>query len=88
MKQSTANPLVTALATGQPESYASLYDRLGPSMLRVARMMLRHSADAEDAVQDVFVDLAKHRDRLIHVRDLDAYVFAMLRNAVARRILR
>jgi DNA-directed RNA polymerase specialized sigma24 family protein len=76
MKRSTANPFVTALATGVPESYAALYDRLAPSMLRLARTMLHHCADAEDAVQDVFVDLARNRDRLEHVRDLDAYVSA------------
>jgi RNA polymerase sigma-70 factor (ECF subfamily) len=83
-----ANPLVKALATGEPEGYAALYDRLGRSMLRVARTMLHSSSDAEDAVQDVFVELVRHRDRLAQVRDLDAYLFAMLRNAVLRRIER
>jgi RNA polymerase sigma-70 factor (ECF subfamily) len=83
-----ANPLVKALATGEPEGYAALYDRLGRSMLRVARTMLHSSSDAEDAVQDVFVELVRHRDRLAQVRDLDAYIFAMLRNAVLRRIER
>ena len=83
-----ANPLVTALATGQPEAYAALYDRLGRSLLRVAGVMLRSTADAEDVVQDVFVELVRHRDRMAQVRDLDAYVFAMLRNAVGRRIER
>ncbi|MGD0770494.1 MAG: sigma-70 family RNA polymerase sigma factor [Tepidisphaeraceae bacterium] len=86
MRLPTANPLVTALATGQPESYAALYDRLGRSLLRVARVMLQASGEAEDAVQDVFVDLVRHRNRLAQVRDLDAYVFAMLRYAVGRRL--
>ena len=84
----TANPLVTGLAAGQPESYAALYDRLGRSLLRVARVMLQDSGEAEDAVQDVFVDLVRHRQRLALVLDLDAYVFAMLRYAVARRLER
>jgi RNA polymerase sigma-70 factor (ECF subfamily) len=88
MKRPTANPLVTALATGKPEDYAALYDRLGLSLLRVARAMLHASNEAEDTVQDVFVELVRHRDRLAHVRDLDAYVFAMLRYSVRRRLLR
>jgi RNA polymerase sigma-70 factor (ECF subfamily) len=82
----TANSLVTALATSQPGSYAALYDRMGRSMLRVATVMLRGSAEAEDAVQDVFVEIARQPDRLKHVLNLDAYVFAMLRNNVTRRL--
>ena len=81
-----AHPLVVALAGGQPEAFAALYDRLGRSLLRVARLMLRSADEAEDAVQDVFVELVRRRDRLADVRDLDAYVFAMLRHAVARRL--
>jgi len=81
-----ANSLVTALATGQPGSFALLYDRLGRSMVRVAGVMLRDSDKAEDAVQDVFVEIARRPDRLKHVINLDAYVFAMLRNNVTRRL--
>jgi RNA polymerase sigma-70 factor, ECF subfamily len=88
MTHPTANPLVTALASGRPEAFAALYDRLGRSLLRVARLMLHGSADAEDAVQDTFVELARRRDRLEQVRDLDAYVFAMLRHAIGRRLQR
>ncbi|MDP9174458.1 MAG: sigma-70 family RNA polymerase sigma factor [Planctomycetota bacterium] len=83
-----ANPLVRALATGEPNSCAQLYDRLGLSLLRVARVMLYASGDAEDAVQDVFVQIASQRDRLSQVRDLDAYVFSMLRYTVQRRLRR
>jgi RNA polymerase sigma-70 factor (ECF subfamily) len=82
----TVNPLVYALASGKPEEYAALYDRLSRAMLRVAGVMLRGSGEAEDVVQDVFVELVRRRDRLGQVRDLDAYVFAMLRNAVGRRV--
>jgi len=88
MARPTANPFVTALATGQPEGYAALYDRLGPSLLRVARAMLHAVDQAEDAVQDVFVQLVRRRGQLAQVRDLDAYVFAILRNAVLQRLER
>jgi RNA polymerase sigma-70 factor, ECF subfamily len=88
MPRPPANPLVTALTNGQPESYAVLYDRLGPSLLRVARRMLHAETDAEDAVQDVFVQLVRRRDKLARVRELDAYVFAMLRHAVVRQMER
>jgi RNA polymerase sigma-70 factor (ECF subfamily) len=86
MTHPTANPLVTALANGQPEGYAALYDRLGVSLFRIARTMLRDSSEAEDAVQDVFVQLVRNRQRLAEVRDLDAYIFAVLRYTVVRRL--
>jgi RNA polymerase sigma-70 factor (ECF subfamily) len=88
MARATAKSPAGALARGEPEAFAALYDRLGRSMFRVAKMMSRSSTEAEDAVQDVFVDLVRRRDRLEQVRDLDAYVFAMLRHAVMRRMKR
>ena len=86
MPRLPANPLVAALATGRPEAYAALFDRLHVPMLRVGRTLLGSAADAEDAVQDVFVELVRQRERLPRGVDLDAYVFAMLRHAAIRRI--
>jgi RNA polymerase sigma-70 factor (ECF subfamily) len=88
MTNPPANPLASALADGRADGFAALYDRLGASLLRVARVMLHSSAEAEDAVQDVFVELVRRRDQLAQVRDLDAYVFVMLRHVVGRRIER
>jgi RNA polymerase sigma-70 factor (ECF subfamily) len=86
MTDPLANPLVTALANGRPDAYAELYDRLGGPLRRVACRMLRSASDAEDAVQDLFVELARNRHRLLQICDLDAYLFTMLRHAVGRRI--
>lgn len=81
-KPAVANPLIVSLAAGEPDGFAALYDRIGRSLFRVARAMLRSSPDAEDAVQNVFVELARGRHRLFAVRDLDAYVFAVLRHTI------
>ncbi len=54
-------------------------------MLRMARAILRSPADAQDAVQDAFVELARHRLRLANAIDLDAYAFATLRHVIFRR---
>ena len=79
------NVEVQLLAAGEPAAYAALYARLGRRLLRVAGAMLEDTADAEDAVHDVFVALARGREGLRRVEDLDAYVFASLRNAIAAR---
>ena len=80
------NVEVESLASGDPAAYAALYARLARPMLRVAAAMLADAGEAEDAVHDVFVALARGRERLRYVEDIDAYTFASLRHAIATRI--
>src|SRR6476661_6674836 len=80
-----ANVEVESLAAGDPAAHAALYARLARPLLRVAAAMLADAGEAEDVVHDVFVALARGRERLRHVEDLDAYVFASLRHAITAR---
>jgi RNA polymerase sigma-70 factor, ECF subfamily len=77
-----------SLAAGEPAAYAALYARLGRPLLRVAAGMLGRAGEAEDLVHDVFVSLARGREKLRRVEDLDAYVFASLRHSIAARLER
>lgn len=74
------------MAAGRPEGFAVVYDRLGRVLLNVARAMLHDKSEAEDAVQDVFVELVRYRHRLAQVQDLEAYGFAVLRHRIWRRL--
>ena len=42
----------------------SFYERYGPMVLRRCRALVRDDAKAQDALQDVFVALLRHQDRL------------------------
>lgn len=42
----------------------TFYERYGPMVMRRCRTMLRDDARAQDALQDVFVALLRHEDRL------------------------
>ncbi|HEY1687166.1 MAG TPA: sigma-70 family RNA polymerase sigma factor [Tepidisphaeraceae bacterium] len=88
MANPKGNPLVTSLANGDPEGYSALYERLAAPLLRMACSMLKDLTEAEDVVHDVFIELVRNRHRLTHVEDLDAYVFAMLRHVILRRLKR
>ena len=77
-----------SLAAGDLAAFEILYARLARPMLRVAAAMLGNAGDAEDAVHDVFVALARGRERLRQVEDIDAYVFASLRHGVVARAQR
>jgi RNA polymerase sigma-70 factor (ECF subfamily) len=83
-----ASPLAESLAAGDREAFATLYDRLAPRLFATARTMLASTAEAEDVVHDLFVELARMRQRLAAVADLDGYVFTMLRHAASRRLRR
>lgn len=80
-----AGTLAESLAAGDPEAFAALYDRLAVRLLGAARTITGSLTDAEDIVQDLFVELARGRRRLAAVVDLEGYVFTMLRNAIRRR---
>jgi len=82
------DPLLRGLAAGDSRAFAALYDRFGERLFRSAMAMLGQTADAEDAVQEVFVALVRSRKRLGDVRDLTAYLFTALRRAAAQQAAR
>jgi RNA polymerase sigma-70 factor (ECF subfamily) len=77
-------PLIRGLAEGDADAFAALYDCHAPALFRVAWTLLRCRADAEDAVQEVFLGLVRSRALLGRVEDLRAYLFAALRHAAGR----
>ncbi len=80
--------LTERLAAGDEAAFAELLDALGPKLHRAARRMLYSAAEADDALQDCFVDLVRGRHRLLQVEDVNSYVFRMLFRATYRIINR
>ena len=75
----------TQLAAGDRDAFAALYDRLGHAQYKTAFSLTRSQHEAEDVIHDIFIDLATFRQGLLSIRNIDAYVFTMLRHAVIRR---
>src|SRR5580765_5467958 len=67
---------------------AELYDRHGAALFRVAWTLLRSRPDAEDAVQEVFLALARSPSTLKRIENPRAYLFSALRHAAARIVAR
>jgi RNA polymerase sigma-70 factor (ECF subfamily) len=88
MHDPESDPLLAGLADGRDEAFAELYDRHGRALFRVAWTLLRSRADAEDAVQDVFLGLVRSQGTLGRIENLRAYLFGALRHAAARRAAR
>jgi RNA polymerase sigma-70 factor (ECF subfamily) len=55
--------LVARVAAGDHVALAEVFDRLAPAVYRGALQVLGHEAAAQDAVQDVFVELWTHPGR-------------------------
>ena len=63
------------------EALERAYDLYAAGLLRYARALLGSTEDAEDAVQEVFVRLARDPRRLSSIEDLQRYLLRSTRNA-------
>jgi RNA polymerase sigma-70 factor (ECF subfamily) len=67
------------------ETLAVLVSQYSGTLYRVAFSVLRNSADAEDAVQEAFLRVLRHRDTLGDVRDRRVWLIRIVWNIVLDR---
>jgi RNA polymerase sigma-70 factor, ECF subfamily len=72
------------LARGDPSAFAELYDDCAGRIGHYLLVYLGSRADAEDALQETFLRLARNRRKLAKVDNLEAYVFTVARNEAMR----
>lgn len=78
------NDLGARLARGDRQAFAELYDACAGRLHHYLVVQLQSRADADDALQETFLRLARGRGRLAAVENLTAYVFAVARNEASR----
>jgi RNA polymerase sigma-70 factor (ECF subfamily) len=64
---------------------AALVDQYAGALYRVAYSVLRNSSDAEDAVQEAFLRVLRHRDTLDEVRDHRVWLIRIVWNIALDR---
>ncbi|MGD0893941.1 MAG: RNA polymerase sigma factor [Terracidiphilus sp.] len=64
---------------------AALVSQYAGTLYRVAFSVLRNAADAEDAVQEAFMRVLRHRDTLDEVRDQRVWLIRIVWNIVLDR---
>ncbi len=69
----------------QEKALAALVDQYASTLYRVAFSVLRNSADAEDAVQEAFLRVLRHRQTLGEVRDHRVWLIRIVWNIVLDR---
>jgi RNA polymerase sigma-70 factor (ECF subfamily) len=69
----------------EDDALAALVDQYAAALYRVAFSVLRNQADAEDAVQEAFLRVLRHRDTLGEVRDHRVWLIRIVWNIVLDR---
>ncbi|HVN93609.1 MAG TPA: RNA polymerase sigma factor [Terracidiphilus sp.] len=69
----------------EDDALAAMVDQYASALYRVAYSVLRNQADAEDAVQEAFVRVLRHRDSLAEVRDQRVWLIRIVWNIVLDR---
>jgi RNA polymerase sigma-70 factor, ECF subfamily len=69
----------------EDDALVALVDQYASALYRVAYSVLRDSADAEDAVQETFLRVLRHRDTLGEVRDHRVWLIRIVWNIVLDR---
>lgn len=64
------------------ERFRALYDRYGPRMERTALRILRDQSDAEDAVQNAFLQVIRHFEKIdsIPCEELPFWLVSIVKN--------
>jgi RNA polymerase sigma-70 factor (ECF subfamily) len=67
------------------EALAALVSQYAGTLYRVAYSVVRNASDAEDAVQEAFLRVLRHRDTLNEVRDQRVWLIRIVWNIVLDR---
>ncbi len=71
--------LARQAAAGDRAAIAALYDRFAPELYRCCAGLLHNPADADDAVQDTFVQAVQHLGSLREPERVRAWLFSIAR---------
>ena len=75
----------SATSVDTSETITALVAEYSSTLYRVAYSVMRNSAEAEDAVQEAFLRVLKHRDKLGEIRDLRVWLVRITWNVVLDR---
>ncbi|MFL6145381.1 MAG: sigma-70 family RNA polymerase sigma factor [Labedaea sp.] len=82
---STDAELVAGVLAGDREAFAAMYDRYADRLYDFCASVLRDRLDAEDAVQDTFVLVARRLGQLNDPERLRPWLYAVARSVALRR---
>lgn len=73
---------VKRLKAGDSAAFEALFDKYYPRLYYFALRYMKQSIDAEEIVQDIFVKIWEHRERLDEMLSFNSYLFTIARNTI------
>ncbi len=80
--------ILARLAANDPSALEMIWDRHASDLLGYLMSLLCSRHEAEDALQDVFVTIARKRSSVARARLLKPYLFRLARNVALNRLKR
>jgi RNA polymerase sigma-70 factor, ECF subfamily len=77
--------IAPAITTDRAEELTALVEEYSATLYRVAFSVSRNAAEAEDMVQETFLRVLRHRDRLPEIRDARVWLIRITWNLVLDR---
>ncbi len=74
-----------AMTVDTTDTITALVAEYSAALYRVAYSVMRNSAEAEDAVQEAFLRVLKHREKLTEIRDVRVWLVRITWNVVLDR---
>ena len=82
-----AERILERVALRDPAALKRLYDKLAPTILALGKRMLRSPAEAEELVQETFVEVWRRADQYHAERgSAEAWIYTMARNRAVDRL--
>ena len=69
---------------GDPDAFDQIFEKYYRKVYAFSLSNFRNKEDAEEAVQDVFYNLWKDRDKLKELKDLEAWIFSLCLNIIRK----
>lgn len=80
--------VLAALADGSEKAFDALFVNYYPKVLQFVQNFCHDKSEAENIVQELFMNLWIKRERLAAVENIDNYLFVSARNAAIRYVKR
>lgn len=72
--------LNTKLQKGEPEAFESIFKLIYPRLISYCKLFIKSNAQAEDLVQECFVQLWQKRNSIVPSQSIESFLFVMLKH--------
>ena len=73
-------------AGGDQKAFRKIFDTFWPKVYEFARRVIGNNDEAKDAAQKTFIQVWLNREKFIHVKNIDSYIFIIAKNTVLNHI--